>query len=90
LDYDIHAGDDGKRWASPVLVHDMTKTGKTGYPLPVHQRETDIISAQQERARVAYPDRPTERLVLFPRTLKTPPAPRRSAPRTYSARCAPG
>jgi len=30
LDYDEHTGDDGERRASPVLVHDMPKVGKTG------------------------------------------------------------
>ena len=72
LDYDIHVGDGGKRRVSPVLVHDMPKVGKTGCRLPVHQREADIISVQQERVRAAYPDTPIERLVLFPRPLKNP------------------
>jgi integrase len=72
LDYDIHVGEGGDRRASPVLVHDMPKVGKTGCRLPVHQREADIISAQQERVRAAYPDTPAERLALFPRPLKNP------------------
>ncbi len=72
LDHDPHVGDDGKRRASPVLVHDMPKVGKAGCRLPVHQREADIISAQQQRVRASFPHTPTGRLVLFPRPLKNP------------------
>ncbi len=72
LDYETHTGDDGKRRASPVLVHDMPKVGKAGCRLPVHQREADIISAQQERVRASFPHTPIDRLVLFPRPLKNP------------------
>ena len=72
LDHDTHTGDDGKRRASPVLVHDMPKVGKAGCRLPVHQREADIISAQQQRVRASFPRTPIDRLVLFPRPLKNP------------------
>src|SRR5207302_9039402 len=72
LDYDIHVGEGGERRASPVLVHDMPKVGKTGCRLPVHQREADIISAQQQRVRASFPHTPIDRLVLFPRPLKNP------------------
>ena len=72
LDYDTHTGDDGKRRASPVLVHDMPKVSKAGCRLPVHEREADIIRAQQQRVRASFPDTPIDRLVLFPRPLKNP------------------
>ena len=72
LDYDEHIGDDGERRASPVLVHDMPKVGKTGCRLPVHDREAAIITAQQARVRAAFPGTPAERLALFPRPLKNP------------------
>jgi integrase len=72
LDYDEHSGDDGERRASPVLVHDMPKVGKTGCRLPVHDREAAIITAQQARVRAAFPGTPAERLALFPRPLKNP------------------
>jgi integrase len=72
LDYDEHVDDDGQRRASPVLVHDMPKVGKFGCRLPIHDREAAIITAQQTLVRVAFPDTPTDRLVLFPRPLKNP------------------
>jgi integrase len=72
LDYDEHAGEGGSRRSSPVLVHDMPKVQKTNCRLPVHQREATIITAQQARVRAAFPETPTERLVLFPRPLKNP------------------
>ena len=72
LDYDEHTGDDGKRRASPVLVHDMPKVFKTGCRLPVHDREAAIITAQQARVRAAFPGTPPDRLALFPRPLKNP------------------
>jgi len=72
LDYDEHTGEDGQRRASPVLVHDMPKVLKAGCRLPVHDREADIITAQQARVRAAFPGTPAERLVLFPRPLTNP------------------
>jgi integrase len=72
LDYDEHADQDGQRRTSPVLVHDMPKVGKHGCRLPIHEREAAIITAQQARARAAFPDTPTERLALFPRPLTNP------------------
>jgi integrase len=72
LDYDEHIGDDGQRRASPVLVHDMAKVGKFGCRLPIHERDAAIITAQQARVRTAFPDTPTDHLVLFPRPLKNP------------------
>ena len=72
LDYDEHTGDDGKRRASPVLVHDMPKVFKTGCRLPVHDREAAIITAQQARVRAAFPGTSPDRLALFPRPLKNP------------------
>jgi integrase len=72
LDYDIHVDEDGGHRASPVLVHDMPKVGKVGCRLPIHDREATIISTQQAQVRAAFPDTPTEALVLFPRPLKNP------------------
>jgi integrase len=72
LDYDENTGEDGTRRSSPVLVHDMPKVAKTDCRLPIHDREAQLITAQQRRVRAAYPDTPLERLVLFPRPLKNP------------------
>jgi hypothetical protein len=72
LDHDEHADADGQRRASPVLVHDMPKVGKLGCRLPIHDREAAIIRAQQQRVQAAFPDTPTDRLVLFPRPLTNP------------------
>jgi len=72
LDFDEYVDSDGRRRASPVLVHDMPKVGKVGCRLPVHDREAGIIRAQQARVRAAFPDTPTEELMLFPRPLKNP------------------
>ena len=72
LDFDVHLGDDGERRATPVLVHDMPKVGKTACRLPIHDREVVIIRAQQARTRAAFPGTPTDRLVLFPRPLTNP------------------
>ncbi len=49
LDYDKHTGEDGARRSSPVLVHDMPKVQKTNCLLPIHEREAEIIIAQQAR-----------------------------------------
>ena len=76
LDYDSagpeRANPDGASAASPVLVHDMPKVGKIGCRLPIHEREAAIIRAQQARVRASFPDTPTSRLVLFPRSLTNP------------------
>jgi integrase len=72
LDYDVTVGEDGESRASPVLIHDMPKVGKVDVRLPIHEREAKIITAQQDRVRGAFPDTPTDRLVLFPRPLKNP------------------
>ena len=72
LDYDEHIGEDGRRRASPVLVHDMPKVGKLGCRLPIHEREAAIIRGQQQRVQAGFPDTPTDRLVLFPRPLTNP------------------
>ena len=71
LDYDEHTDEDGERRAGPVLVHDMPKVVKAGCRLPIHDREADIIVAQQQKVRAAFPD-PGDRLALFPRPLKNP------------------
>jgi integrase len=72
LDFDEYVDSDGQRRASPILVHDMPKVGKTGCRLPIHEREAAIIRTQQARVRAAFPDTPLERLALFPRPLKNP------------------
>jgi integrase len=72
LEFDEYVDSDGRRRASPVLVHDMPKVGKVGCRLPVHDREARIIRAQQAGVRAAFPDTPTEELMLFPRPLKNP------------------
>ena len=55
-----------------MLVHDMPKVGKIGCRLPVHDREANIIRAQQGRVRALFPDTPTAALVLFPATRNNP------------------
>ena len=72
LDFDEHLDGDGRRRASPILVHDMPKVGKIGCRLPIHDREAGIIRAQQARVRAAFPDTPADELMLFPRPLKNP------------------
>jgi len=79
LDYDEHVGADGEHRGSPVLVHDMPKVDKVGCRLPIHDREAAIITAQQAQVRAAFPDTPTDRLVLFPRPLKNPDGTKRIA-----------
>ena len=94
LDFDEHLDSDGQRRASPVLVHDMPKVGKTGCRLPIHDREAAIIRAQQARVRAAFPDTPPDRLALFPRPLKNPDGTKplstahlQRAMRDWAARC---
>jgi hypothetical protein len=72
LDSDATVDEDGEHRASPVLVHDMPKVGKVNIRLPIHEREAKIVSVQQDRVRAAFPDTPTDQLVLFPRALKNP------------------
>lgn len=72
LDYDEQVGADGGSRRNPVLVHDMPKVNKVGCRLPIHHREAAIIADQQARVRAAFPDTPTDRLVLFPRAAKNP------------------
>jgi Phage integrase family len=72
LDYDERVGEDGKRVASPVLVHDMPKVGKVDCRLAIHDREAKIITVQQARVRAMFRATPPERLALFPRPLKNP------------------
>lgn len=72
LDHDEHVDADGQRRRSPVLVHDMPKVDKIGCRLPIHEREADIIRAQQARVTDAFPATPTRLLALFPRPLKNP------------------
>jgi integrase len=72
LDFDEYVDSDGRRRASPVLVHDMPKVGKVGCRLPVHDREARIIRAQQARVRATFPDTPTEELMLFPAAAEKP------------------
>lgn len=72
LDYDEHLDEDGQRRTSPVLVHDMPKVNKHRCRLPIHDREAALITAQQDRVRAAFPNTPTDRLVLFPRPLTNP------------------
>lgn len=72
LDHDETVDADGTVRTEPVLVHDMAKVGKLGCRLPIHQRERDLIVAQQAQVRGDYPDTPTSELCLFPRTLKNP------------------
>lgn len=72
LDYDTHNGADNVVHRTPVLVHDMPKVGKIGCRLPVHDREANIIRAQQGRVRALFPDTPTAALVLFPATRNNP------------------
>jgi len=50
----------------------MPKVGKVGCRLPIHDREAEIIAAQQARVHAAFPGTPAERLVLFPRIMKNP------------------
>lgn len=80
LDYDEHVGDDGERRRSPVLVHDMPKVAKVGCRLPIHEREAQVISAQQSRVAAAFPHTDPECLVLFPRATKNPDGTKPIAP----------
>ncbi len=84
LDYDTHTGADGIQRRTPVLVHDMPKVNKVGLRLPIHDREADIISAQQARMRVAFPDTPAARLVLFARKQKNPEGTKAFGPGFFS------
>jgi integrase len=72
LDYDTHSGSDGVIHRTPVLVHDMPKVNKFGCRLPIHDREADIIRAQQNWVRMMFPDTPSTRLVLFPAPRNNP------------------
>jgi len=72
LDHDETVDADGTVRYEPVLVHNMAKVGKLGCRLPIHQRERDLIIAQQTQVRIDYPDTPTSELCLFPRTRKNP------------------
>jgi integrase len=72
LDYDTSNGSDGVTHKTPVLLHDMPKVNKFGCRLPVHDREADIIRAQQDRVRTKFPNTPSTLLVLFPAPLNNP------------------
>ena len=80
LDYDSHVGDDGQCRQSPVLVHDMAKVAKVDCRLPIHEREAQIISAQQVRVTAAFAHTDPKRLVLFPRATKNPDGTKPVAP----------
>lgn len=80
LDYDEHVGEDGERRSSPVLVHDMEKVAKVGCRLPIHEREVQVISAQQARVAAAFAHADPKRLVLFPRAIKNPDGAKPIAP----------
>ena len=72
VDHDETTGADGRLRRLPVLVYDMPKVAKLGCRLPVHEREREIIAAQQTAVRAAFPDTPTAELALFPRAQKNP------------------
>ncbi len=69
LDFDCLARDqDGL----PVLVYDNHKANRPRRRLPISERTAALITAQQHRVRVRYPDTPVGELKLLPTDRRNP------------------